>query len=194
MLRYGVIPSYPANMRHWAIAGLRLGQRRRRWANISSVLAQCLVFAGYWSESLLPISIGQSMVNGLVRSCEKLRWTFQLDGWQLPEDKHIYTLVCHYYVTQKSFEDFFLIILNYLRSVSDWVSYWLSLTSCPILRFVKHEPLKGVTQFNSLHCPICFNWSITPEPGVCQGVKLSFNHSCRGRNVLDPKWNTVRRR
>ena len=36
----------PVNTRHWAIAGLMLGERRRRWANISSVLAQCLVFAG----------------------------------------------------------------------------------------------------------------------------------------------------
>ena len=37
---------YPANIRHWANAGLLVGQRRRRWANSKPTLAQRLMFAG----------------------------------------------------------------------------------------------------------------------------------------------------
>ena len=38
---------YPTNMRHRAIVGSMLGQRRRRWANIDPTMALCLMFAGY---------------------------------------------------------------------------------------------------------------------------------------------------
>ena len=43
-----VVPSsgHPANTRHSANADLMLGQRRRRWPNIKSALAECLVIAG----------------------------------------------------------------------------------------------------------------------------------------------------
>ena len=36
----------PANTTHWVNAVLMLGQRRRRWSNISTALTQCIVFAG----------------------------------------------------------------------------------------------------------------------------------------------------
>ena len=38
--------SHPANTRRWTIVGLMLGQRRRRWPNIKTTLAQRLEFAG----------------------------------------------------------------------------------------------------------------------------------------------------
>ena len=37
---------YPENTRHWSNAGLMLGRRRRRWANMNPTLVQCLAFAG----------------------------------------------------------------------------------------------------------------------------------------------------
>ena len=37
---------YPTNTRRWPNGGLMLGQRRRRWANISPTLGQRFVFAG----------------------------------------------------------------------------------------------------------------------------------------------------
>ena len=54
----------PANIKRWPIVGLMLGQCGRGWANVSSTLAQCPMFAGmvnivnkYFTNKLL-ISTG----------------------------------------------------------------------------------------------------------------------------------------
>ena len=38
----------PANTRHSAIVGSMLGQRHRRWTNIETTMAQCLVIVGLY--------------------------------------------------------------------------------------------------------------------------------------------------
>ena len=53
----------PANSqtstRRWAVAGLMLGQRRRRWPNISPAAAQCLVLAGRGRSLKGAVMLGQ---------------------------------------------------------------------------------------------------------------------------------------
>ena len=39
-------PGNPANTIHSPNAALTLGQRRRRWSNVKTVLGECIVFAG----------------------------------------------------------------------------------------------------------------------------------------------------
>ena len=40
---------FPANTRRWANGGLRLAQRRRRWANLKQTLVKCPAFPGKWT-------------------------------------------------------------------------------------------------------------------------------------------------
>ena len=53
IVRYVCMVHIPANTRHSPDTVLMLGQRRRRWPNIETVLVECLVFAG-----MEPVSTG----------------------------------------------------------------------------------------------------------------------------------------
>ena len=58
---------YPANTGHSNNAVSMLGQRRRRWANIETILGECHVFAWYcFSHFIIPLFVCPSILGSVV--------------------------------------------------------------------------------------------------------------------------------